>query len=61
MKKNIQSISFIGLAFIFGGVTANAQLLGTTLIADIPFDFTIGNKSSLRGDTGCASQASRTP
>jgi hypothetical protein len=49
MKKTLQIISFIGLAFIFGGVTANAQSLSKTFDADIPFDFAIGGKALSAG------------
>ena len=49
MKKIIQLVSFLGLALIFGGITANAQAV-TKVDAKIPFDFVVGNRSLPAGD-----------
>lgn len=49
MKKIIQLVSFLGLALIFGGVTANAQAV-TKVDAKIPFDFVVGDRSLPAGD-----------
>ena len=49
MKKIIQTISFIALAFIFGGITANAQQ-ATRIDAKVPFDFIIGNQYLSAGE-----------
>ncbi|HEX6280113.1 MAG TPA: hypothetical protein VFZ49_08900 [Pyrinomonadaceae bacterium] len=49
MKKIIQTVSFLGLALIFGGVTANAQGPTTKVDANVPFDFTVGEKSFSAG------------
>lgn len=43
MKRSIQTISFIALAFVFGGITANAQQ-ATKIEADVPFDFIVGDR-----------------
>ena len=45
MKKIIQLVSFLALAFVFGGVSANAQAPTTKVDADIPFDFVVGDKA----------------
>lgn len=45
MKKIIQIVSFLSLALIFGGVSADAQTSVTRVDANIPFDFSIGDKS----------------
>lgn len=49
MKKIIQLVSFLGLALIFGGVSANAQSV-TKVDAKIPFDFVVGDRSLPAGD-----------
>ena len=49
MKKIIQTISFIALAFLFGGITANAQQ-ATRIDANVPFDFIIGNRYLTEGE-----------
>ena len=49
MKKIIQTISFIALAFVFGGITANAQQ-ATRIDAKVPFDFIIGNQFLSAGE-----------
>ncbi len=49
MKKIIQTISFIALAFVFGGITANAQQ-ATRIEAKVPFDFIIGNQYLSAGE-----------
>jgi len=49
MKKIIQTISFIALAFVFGGITANAQQ-ATRIDANVPFDFIIGNQYLSAGE-----------
>lgn len=49
MKKIIQAVSFLGLALIFGGITANAQSSTTKVDANVPFDFTVGEKSFSAG------------
>ena len=43
MKKLIQTISFVAVAFVFGGITANAQQ-ATKIEANVPFDFIIGDR-----------------
>lgn len=50
MKKIIQIVSFLSLALIFGGVSANGQLSVTKVDATIPFDFTVGDKSFSAGN-----------
>lgn len=49
MKKVIQLVSFLGLALIFGGVTANAQAV-TSVDAKVPFDFVVGEKTLPAGN-----------
>ena len=49
MKKIIQTISFIALAFVFGGITANAQQ-ATKIDAKVPFDFIIGDRYLSAGE-----------
>lgn len=49
MKKIIQLVSFLSLALIFGGVTANAQTV-TKVDAKIPFEFVVGDRSLPAGD-----------
>jgi len=49
MKKFIQTISFIALALIFGGITANAQQT-TKIDANVPFDFIIGDRYLSAGE-----------
>ena len=49
MKKIIQLVSLLGLALIFGGVTANAQAV-TNVDAKIPFDFVVGDKTLPAGN-----------
>lgn len=49
MKKFIQAASFLALAFIFGGITANAQS-ATKIDAVVPFDFVIGNQYLAAGE-----------
>ena len=46
MKKIIQLVSFLGLALIFGGITANAQAV-TKVDAKIPFDFVVGDRDEV--------------
>lgn len=48
MRKIIQAASFLALAFIFGGVSAQAQTL-TKIDADIPFDFFVGDRAFAAG------------
>jgi hypothetical protein len=43
MKKFIQVISFLTLAFVFGGIDANAQT-STKIDANVPFDFIMGDR-----------------
>lgn len=49
MRKFIQTVSFLGLALILGGLSANAQSSTTKLDADVPFDFVVGNKTFSSG------------
>ena len=49
MKKFIQTISFIALAFVFGGITANAQQ-ATKIDANVPFDFIVGDRYLSAGE-----------
>lgn len=49
MKKFIQAISFLGLALVFGGISANAQS-ATKIDANVPFDFVIGNQYLTAGE-----------
>lgn len=49
MRKIIQVVSFLGLALILGGASANAQGSTTNVDANIPFDFVVGNKSLSAG------------
>lgn len=49
MKRFIQAVSFLGLAFVFGGVSANAQSNVTRVDANIPFDFMVGDKQFSAG------------
>ena len=49
MKKFLQTISFIALAFVFGGITANAQQT-TKIDANVPFDFIIGDRYVTAGE-----------
>jgi hypothetical protein len=49
MKKFIQTISFIALAFVFGGITANAQQ-ATKIEANVPFDFIVGDQYLTAGE-----------
>lgn len=48
MKKIVQTVSFLALAFIFGGVSAQAQTV-TKIDADIPFDFFVGDRAFAAG------------
>lgn len=48
MKRFIQFFSFIALAFVFSAVSAEAQS-ATKVEANIPFDFTIGEKKLSAG------------
>jgi hypothetical protein len=48
MKRFIQFFSFIALAFVFSAVSAQAQSV-TKVEAEIPFDFTIGEKQLSAG------------
>lgn len=49
MKKFIQAVSFLALAFIFGGISANAQA-ATKIDANVPFDFVIGDQFLSAGE-----------
>jgi len=49
MKKIIQTVSFLALAFIFGGVTANAQT-STKIDANVSFDFIVGDQYLSAGE-----------
>jgi hypothetical protein len=49
MKKIIQLASFLGLALIFSGATANAQAV-TNVDAKIPFGFVVGEKTLPAGN-----------
>lgn len=49
MKKFIQVFLFLGLALIFGGISAQAQSV-TKIEAKIPFDFVVGDKAFAAGD-----------
>lgn len=49
MKKIIQTISFLALALVFGGITANAQTT-TKIDATVSFDFVVGNKYLSAGE-----------
>lgn len=49
MKKFIQTISFIALAFVFGGIAANAQQ-ATKIEAKVPFDFILGDRYLSAGE-----------
>lgn len=48
MKRFIQFFSFLALAFVFSAVSAQAQSV-TKVEAEIPFDFTIGDKNFSAG------------
>lgn len=49
MKKIIQTVSFLALALVFGGGTANAQN-ATKLDANVSFDFVVGDKYLSAGE-----------
>ena len=49
MKKFLQTVSFLGLALIAGGLSVNAQTSATRVNADIPFDFAVGGKQLSAG------------
>lgn len=44
MKKFVQAVSFLALAFAFANVDANAQAFGKKFEANISFDFAIGEE-----------------
>jgi hypothetical protein len=49
MKKFIQSISFLALALVFGGISANAQQT-TKIDANVSFDFIVGDQYLTAGE-----------
>lgn len=49
MKKIIQTASFLALALVFGGITANAQN-ATKIEAKVSFDFVVGDKYLAAGE-----------
>ena len=49
MKKIIQTVSFLALAFIFGGISANAQQT-TRINANVSFDFIVGDQYLSAGE-----------
>ena len=49
MKRFIQIASFFALAFVFGGVQANAQS-STRIDANVPFDFVVVGKTLPAGE-----------
>lgn len=49
MKKFIQTISFVALAFVFGAITVNAQQ-ATKIEANVPFDFIVGDQYLSAGE-----------
>ena len=49
MKKIIQTVSFLALAFVFGGITASAQS-ATKIDAKVPFDFIVGDRYFAAGE-----------
>ena len=44
MKKIIQIVSFLALAFVFANVETNAQAFGKRFEANVSFDFVIGDE-----------------
>lgn len=44
MKRIIQIVSFLALAFAFANIEANAQAFGKRFEADVSFDFVIGEE-----------------
>jgi hypothetical protein len=44
MKRIIQIVSFLALAFVFANVEANAQAFGKRFEANVSFDFVIGDE-----------------
>jgi hypothetical protein len=49
MKKFIQTISFLALALVFGGISANAQQT-TKIDANVSFDFIVGDQYLTAGE-----------
>ena len=49
MKKIIQTISFLALALVFGGISANAQQT-TKIDANVSFDFIVGDQYLTAGE-----------